>query len=172
MNLRQAWLAGRQGRDRLPEHVRCDDGLRARVHDAGAVRRPAQELCARHAEPDAVSSRDIHQLQRLVLRVREVRAVLGKGDDGDRTDRRERGQLDRVVGALCVDAITAGPLHGALRPSDGDGGGCVTNVIVFGAVRSWPDAVLAPGPTVTWYCVLGARPLLVGRTASVLASHE
>ncbi len=55
---------------------------------------------------------------------------------------------------------------------DGDGGGCVTNVIVFGALRSWPDAVLAPGPIVTWYWVLGARPLLAGRTASVLASHE
>src|SRR5437879_11925075 len=55
---------------------------------------------------------------------------------------------------------------------DVDGGGCVTNVIVFGALRSWPDAVLAPGPIVTWYWVLGARPLLAGRTASVLASHE
>ena len=56
---------------------------------------------------------------------------------------------------------------------DGDGGGgCVTNVIVFGAVSDWPDAVLAPGPMVTWYCVLGARLPAVGVTDSVFSCHE
>src|SRR5258708_27370446 len=57
----------------------------------------------------------------------------------------------------------------------GDGlgaGGWVTNVIVFGAVSFSPEAVLAPGPMVTWYWVLGARFPLVGWTDSVFADHE
>ena len=52
------------------------------------------------------------------------------------------------------------------------GGGWVTNVMVFGAVSTWPAAVLAVGPMVTWYWVFGARFPLVGRTSSVFAFHE
>ena len=53
-------------------------------------------------------------------------------------------------------------------------GAWVTKVIVCGAASAWFDAVLAVGPTVTWYCVLGARFPLVGCTASVrlLLSQE
>ena len=54
----------------------------------------------------------------------------------------------------------------------GAGGAWVTNVIVAGAEIALPAAVLAPGPMVTWYCVLGARSPLVGWTESVLACHE
>ena len=54
----------------------------------------------------------------------------------------------------------------------GGGGGCVTNEMVFGAVSTWPAAVLALGPMVTWYWVFGARLPLVGRTSSVFAFHE
>src|SRR3989442_10844325 len=63
---------------------------------------------------------------------------------------------------------------GATGLGDGMGGegGCVTNVMVFGAVSTWPAAVLAVGPMVTWYWVFGARFPLVGRTSSVFAFHE
>src|SRR5256885_6509456 len=51
-------------------------------------------------------------------------------------------------------------------------GGWVTKVIVCGCARCWPAAVVAVGPMVTWYCVLGARLPLAGCTTSVFTSHE
>src|SRR5579859_6235549 len=71
----------------------------------------------------------------------------------------------RAGPAVCVGGAGGGVGMGA-------GGGCVTNVIVAGVASCWPAAVRAPGPIVTWYCVLGARLPLVGCTASVLDSHE
>ena len=44
--------------------------------------------------------------------------------------------------------------------------------MVWGAATFLPVAVLASGPMVTWYWVLGARLPLAGCTASVFASHE
>src|SRR5260370_37302271 len=79
-----------------------------------------------------------------------------------------------TVGRRCwpVSAPRGVGLGDGEGDGEGDGGGWVTNVIVFGALSSWPDAVLAPGPTVTWYWVFGAGPSLVGRAGSVLPSHE
>src|SRR5579864_7645262 len=54
----------------------------------------------------------------------------------------------------------------------GVAGGCVTNVIVCGCARLCCEAVFAPDPMVTWYCVFGARLPLVGSTCRVLPSHE
>src|SRR5438128_9006230 len=66
-----------------------------------------------------------------------------------------------------------------LSPSDGVGVGrgvgvaggvalgWVTKVIVCAVESGLPEAVFAPGPMVTWYCVFGARVPPVGCTASV-----
>src|SRR5437588_11707957 len=79
-----------------------------------------------------------------------------------------------MLGSRCwpVSAVTGVGRADGLGEGDGAGGGCVTNVMVFGAVSDWPEAVLAPGPMVTWYCVLGARSPAVGVTERVFSCHE
>src|SRR5260370_1110894 len=69
------------------------------------------------AEPDSVSSRDVHPPQRLVWRDRTVRAARRQRFAGDRADGWEGGQLARAVCALRVDGpvkLTSLPAIGAV----------------------------------------------------------
>src|ERR1700674_2146618 len=72
----------------------------------------------------------------------------------------------------CSPVSSDDGLAGARGVGEGDGGrgagGCVTNVMVCAVASGCPVAVLAVDPIVTWYCVLGARLPLVGRTERVL----
>src|SRR6266576_6684454 len=80
-----------------------------------------------------------------------------------------------VAPARTASCFSPSAFEGVAR-GVGDGaawaGGCVTNVMVCGAATFLPLAVLASGPIVTRYCVLGARLPLAGCTASVFDSHE
>src|ERR1700694_6085626 len=68
------------------------------------------------------------------------------------------GSCERGVGAAVGDGAGVGSV-----------GGWVTNVITCGADSVCPVAVLALGPIVTWYWVLGARLPLLGWTERVLS---